>query len=211
MLKLNQKGLMNPLVIPLIFAVIATIAFGVMAFIYYGDYVEQRDDNAPIIASAVEEATTAQKQELEAEFVEREKEPNDTYTSPSEFGSIKLTYPKTWSAYVERSSTFDFYAHPAYVPSNNVNYALRASVENQEFSNVIRSYDSKVRQGDLKAGAVTISGVKGVRLDGFLENDQEGSMVIFPLRDKTLSVWTENKDFRGDFNNIVLKKLSFRP
>jgi len=211
MLKLNQKGLMNPLLIPLIFAVIATIAFGVMAFMYYGDYVEQRDNNEPIIAEAVEDATSKQKEELEAEFVEREKEPNDTYTAPSEFGSIKLTYPKTWSAYVERSSEFDFYAHPAYVPSTNVNYALRARVQNQEFSNVIRSYDSKVRQGDLKAGSVRISGIKGVRLDGFLEKDQEGSMVIFPLRDKTLSVWTENKDFRGDFNNIVLKKLAFRP
>jgi hypothetical protein len=125
-----------------------------------------------------------------------------------------MTYPKTWSAYVRQGSggtDLDFYAHPKFVPSDNVNYALRMSVVNREFSNEIKSYDSQVKQGDLKAGSVKVSGVKGVRLDGFLKKDQEGSMVIFPLRDKTLRVWTENKEYRGDFNNTVLKKLSFIP
>jgi hypothetical protein len=53
--------------------------------------------------------------------------------------------------------------------------------------------------------------VKGVRLEGFLEKDKEGIMVMFPLRDKTLRIWTESKEFSGDFNNIVIKKLSFSP
>lgn len=75
----------------------------------------------------------------------------------------------------------------------------------------MRTYESQLKKGDLKASSVQVSGVKGSRLDGFLKKDQEGSLVIFPLRDKTLKVWTENVEFRGDFDKIVLPGLSFVP
>ncbi len=211
MIKLNKKGTLNPLVIPLVFAVLLFIACGALAFVNYTKYVDQRDNNQPKIEAAVKSAEDAQEKKLEAEFVEREKNPNDTYVSPSEFGSVSLTYPKTWSAYFDKSSELDFYAHPKYVPATDINYALRMSVVSREFSSEIKSYDAQVKKGDLKASSVAVAGVKGVRLDGLLSKDQEGSMVIFPLRDKTLRVWTENKEFRGDFNNIVLKKLTFQP
>lgn len=213
MLKLDQKGILNPLTIPLVLAILLFVGVGVMAGKFYMDFTTQRDENEPIIAAAVEEAEAAQKAELEKEFTEKEKEPNETYIGPSEFGSVKMTYPKTWSVYVNTGSgrDLDFYAHPAYVPAQNVNYALRMSVTSRDFSSEIKQYDAEVKKGTLKASSVSVSGTKGVRLDGFLKKDQEGTMVVFPLRDKTLRVWTENKEFRGDFDNIVLKKLSFIP
>lgn len=213
MLKLNQKGQFNPLVIPLILSVIFMIAFGVVGLMYYSKFVEQRDNNQPQIEAAVKEAEADQKKQLEAEFVEREKQPNVTYIGPAEFGSVRLTYPKTWSSYVKLSSgrEVDFYGHPNYVPADKVNYALRMSVTSNEFAQEIKQYDGKVKQGDLKARSVEVSGTKGVRVDGFLTKDQEVSMVVFPLRDKTLRVWTENKDFRKDFDNIIVKKLTFVP
>jgi hypothetical protein len=210
--KLNQKGSINPLVVALVFATVLMIVASILAVVNYTNFVDQRDNNQPKIEAAVEEAEAAQKAELDAEFAEKAKQPNDTYLGPSEYGSVKMTYPKTWSVYVDKGSNgLDFYAHPAFVPANDVNYALRMEVISKEFSNEIKSYDSQVKKGDLKASSVKVSGISGTRLDGFLERDQEGSMVIFPLRDKTLKVWTENKEFRGDFNNIVLKKLSFIP
>jgi len=48
-------------------------------------------------------------------------------------------------------------------------------------------------------------------LVGQIINGKKGSMVMFPLRDKTLKVWTEADQFVGDFNNSVLPNLTFVP
>ena len=85
------------------------------------------------------------------------------------------------------------------------------SVSNRNFADENKTYEPLIKKGDLKTKSVQVSGVTGTRLDGFFKKDQEGSMVIFPLRDKTLRVWTESKEFRGDFDNIVLKNLTFVP
>lgn len=211
--KLNQSGLVNPLLIPLILVGIISVGFAGATIKFYNDFTDQRDNNQPKIEAAVDEATTQQKQQLEAEFTEREKQPYKTITGPSEFGSVRLTFPKTWSSYVEQGGTvdYDFYSHPNYVPEENVNYALRMSVVQGNFADEVEEYDNQVEEGELRARSIRISGVTGTRLDGFLEKDQEGSMVLFPLRDKTLRVWTESKNFRKDFDNIILKHLSFVP
>lgn len=211
--KLDQNGFMNPLVIPLVFSVVILIAASAAAVLYYTKFVEQRDNNQPFIQAAVEKAEITQKTKLNTEFIAREKEPNKIYTSPSELGSVKLVFPKIWSSYVEIGGSTDisYLGHPNYVPADKVNYALRMSVTKRVFSSEIKSYDSAVKKGELKATAVQVSGTTGTRLDGLLKKDQEGSMVIFPLRDKTLRVWTESKEFKGDFDNIVLKGLTFVP
>lgn len=210
---LDEKGLLNPLTIPVIFLVLLFIGTSVTSIMYYSKYVEQRDQNKPIIAAAVKEAEDAQKEKLEAEFTEREKVPTKQYISPSEFGSVKLVFPKTWSSYVDLQSSngMEYLGHPNYVPSDNVNYALRMEVVQREFATELKTYDQYVKKGDLKATAIQASGVTGTRLDGLLEPDQAGSMVIFPLRDKTLKISTENKEYESDFNNIVLKRLTFVP
>ncbi len=210
--KLNQKGMMDLLVIPLSITAILFIVAAIFAGIYYNKFVNQRDNNQPLIDAAVEQATTTQKKTLQDQFAEQEKQPYKTYTSPSELGSVKLIFPKTWSSYVSLGKgTIDYYGHPNYVPADNVNYALRMSVEDRQFTDVIKQYNQKIKKGDLTASAITVAGTTGVRIDGALTKDQTVGMVIFPLRDKTLSVWTESQDFRSDFDNIVIKNLSFAP
>jgi len=211
--KLDQSGLLNPLTIPVIFLVILFIGTSVTSIMYYSKFVEQRDENKPIIASAVKQAKDEQKKELQTVFDEREKIPTKQYVSPSEFGSVKLVFPKTWSGYVDLKSNNGmlYLGHPNYVPSDNVNYALKMEVTQEEFSESVKTYDDKIREGKLKAAAVQASGVTGTRLDGFVEENKEVSMVVFPLRDKTLKISCESKEFEGDFNNIVLKRLTFDP
>lgn len=210
--KLNQKGIINPLLIPLILAVIVLLVGSGLSVYYYSKYVEQRDNNQPFIDAAVVVAEEKLQEKLQTEFTEREKQPNKIYTSPSEFGSVRLQFPKTWSSYVEaEGASLEYYGHPNFVPSQGVNYALRMSVVTKQFANEVKSYDNEVKKGDLRASAIQVSGTTGTRLDGMLKKDQQGVMVIFPLRDKTLKVWTENNDFKGDFDNIVLKGLTFIP
>ncbi len=213
MRKLNQTGIVNPLLIPLIIAGIVLVVASAMAVVYYGKFVDQRDNNQPRIDAAVDSAEAKQKKELENDFAEREKLPTKSYTSPTELGSVRLTFPKTWSSYVDinGNAEINYYGHPNYVPSKNVNYALRMSVIAKAFADEMKTYESQLKKGELKASSIQVAGVKGSRLDGFLKKDQEGSLVIFPLRDKTLKVWTENVEFRGDFDKIVLAGLTFVP
>ena len=42
-------------------------------------------------------------------------------------------------------------------------------------------------------------------------NGQTGAMLIIPVRDKTLQIYTESSDYLSDFNNIVLPSLTFVP
>lgn len=213
MRKLNQAGIMNPLAIPLVLVAIVMLVASGLAISYYMQFVDQRDNNLPKIEAAVDEAKATQKQELNKEFAAREKEPYKSYVSPAELGSVRLVFPKTWSSYVVlgKSTDIDYFGHPNYVPSDNTNYALRMRVDNKSFATVLKAYDNQVKKGELSASAVRVAGTTGTRLDGFLEKDQKGSMVIFPLRDKTLTIWTESEDFRSDFDNIVIKSLTFVP
>lgn len=211
--QLDQIGAMNPLIIPLVLSGILAIAFAGATAKFYSDFVDQRDNNEPKIEAAVDVALAEQKDELEIEFNEREKQPYKTITGPAEFGSVRLTFPKTWSSYVTRKGSvdYDFYSHPNFVPATGVKYALRMSVTRKAFADEVESYDKQVEKGELKARSVRTSGVTGTRLDGFLEKNLEGSMVLFPLRDKTLRVWTESPDSRKDYDRIILKHLSFVP
>ncbi len=67
MRKLNQNGIMNPLTIPLVLAVLVLVVSSVMAVMYYSKFVEQRDNNQPIIDEAVTKAEEAQKTSAESE------------------------------------------------------------------------------------------------------------------------------------------------
>jgi len=51
----------------------------------------------------------------------------------------------------------------------------------------------------------------GTRLDGTLDQDTNGSMVIIKVRDKTLQIYTESNDYLGDFNDTILSSLNFAP
>lgn len=82
--KLNREGAVSLLIIPVVLLTVAVIVLCYIAVMYYGQMVEQRDKNEPIISKAVEEAKEAQKAKLEADFTARERDPLKTYTTPAE-------------------------------------------------------------------------------------------------------------------------------
>jgi hypothetical protein len=49
-----------------------------------------------------------------------------------------------------------------------------------------------------------------VRVKGEVRNETV-DMVVLPLRDKTLQLWTEGTQFENDFNNNILANFSFSP
>lgn len=210
----RQAGILNVLVIPVVvlsLLVAGLGVFGVWAYMQYKDYKDNVDKK---ISVAVADAKLEQQKELEVDFAEREKQPVRTFKGPAELGTVSFTYPKTWSAYVESSNNYEAYFAPLVVPAvgSKNNYALRVTVQNKDYSQILQSYQALIKTGSLKSTTVKLKGgQEGIRLDGTFNKStgQEGSMVIFQLRDKTVQVFTQSKEYSNDFNTIILPTLNF--
>lgn len=191
--------------------------FGVWAFMGKQDYKNNVDPKIAAAVAKADEATTAKK---DAEFVEKEKQPLRIYTGPQAFGSVTISYPKTWSVYMDESSRsgtpLSGSFNPGFVPglTSDNNVALRIEVLNTAYSEVASTMESSVKNGKVTARAITATKVPsaiGLRLDGEVVSKKQGAMVILPLRDKTLKIWTEATQYVGDFDNIILPNLTFSP
>ena len=213
----NQRGFIAAVlagVFGLLF-VVATI-FGLWAFSSREDYKNNSDQKAAdAVAIAVQQTETAK----ETEFVEREKEPTRTYTGPETYGSLSFAYPKTWSIYAEQESSgtvLDVYGFPGVVPgiSNEQVYAVRAEITSQSYDSEVDSLQNDIDRGLVTAEAfrpANVPSVLGLKVVGEIEREVQGQMVLLPLRDRTIKVFTEAPQFFGDFNTIILPSLTFVP
>lgn len=196
---------------------LVSLIFGFWAFGQMQDYKNNSDQKSAV---AVSKAEAVQEEKLKAEFTEQEKSPYKTYQSAADFGGVKIVYPKTWGAFVDEtaqsSNPVNGYFHPNFVPNTNgeIPIALRVQVASKSYSQSLKDFDSAVKKGDLKAQPVAVEQVKGVtgmRYDGKVSSKYNGAIIVLPLRDKTLKIWTENPGNVADLNNIVLKNLTFTP
>lgn len=225
MRKYNQSGMASFAVsIALAVLLIGLSIFAGWAYKSRQDYKNNSDQK---VNAAVSAAKTAQAAQLQKKFEQESKNPNKTYQGPSAYGSITFKYPKTWSAYVDETNTsepINGYFYPDKVPGiqSPTAFALRIELINSPYAQVMQQFDSQVKQGTVKAAAYVPPKVKGkpnvqpgTKLDGVINRnqagDQQGSMVVIQVRDKTLEISTQSPKFLADFNNIVLKSLSFVP
>lgn len=215
--RLDQRGGLDPLLIPLLICLL--LVFGLTGFgIWsYTQFTDQRDNVNAKINAAVKVATDSQRAELDKQFLEREKEPLKTYQGPRALGAVTIEYPKTWAAYVKEdpagSPNIEGYFHPSYVRDTDSKTAdaLRVTLVSSSYSDEIQEYEGLVEEGKVKIKATKLAGITGIRIDGELEEGMQGSMVVVPLRDKTLRLWTESPEFRADFDNIILRRLKLTP
>lgn len=200
---------------------LATIGLAITSFLIYGKMTEYRDDYMAKSAIDVEKAKAEQKQKLEAEFAEREKEPNREYISPNSAASVKIVYPKTWDLYSREDNekgTVNNHFNFNFVPdtTNKANtYSLRLEVLSDNYASVTKEFDNAVKKGEVKVSPYVAKNVPnaetGIRVDGNVRDDIKGSMVILPIRDKTLKLWTESGKYTEDFDKIVLENLTYNP
>ena len=218
--KLDQSGLVDTWMIAFIVALLlflGSTGFGVWAFAGKQDYKNNVDAK---IAEAITASDAANNLKKDAEFAEKEKNPLRTYTGPAAYGSVGISYPKTWSLYVDESGTgnapLDGSLNPGFVPglTSNASIALKVQVLATQYSNVVKTFDQRVKTGKVKVtpfSAPKVPGVVGLRVDGEIQTGKQGSLIVFPIRDKTLQVWTEAAQNANDFNTIILPNLVFVP
>ena len=213
----GASALALPLVLAVVF-LIGALVFGGWAFSQMEDY---RNNVNTKIAAAVVVAKQQEDGVKDAAFALQEQQPLNTYAGPAAYGSVTIHYPKTWSAYVSddtNSSPFiNGYFYPSVVPdiqNQNSAFALRVQVIQQAYSNALSGEQGYVQSGQAKLvpySAPKVSSVIGSRIDGKLPNGKSGSMVILPLRNMTLELWTESPSFQNDFNNNILPNFTFAP
>lgn len=207
------------LVICVVLSVFLTIFIGLFVWAYMGrqDY---KNNVTPKIDAAVKVAVQNEDSRKDNEFVQKEKSPFKTFIGPDTFGGVTFNYPKTWSAYVINDDKapipLDGYLHPNYVPSigGSTAYALRIRVLDKQYSEELKTYEPKTKQGKITATAYVAKNqpkVIGTRLDGEVNTGQKDHMVILPLRDKTLEISTESDQFIDDFEKIILDSFNFTP
>lgn len=197
---------------------VGSAAFGVWAFGQRQDYKNNVEKK---VATAVA-ANTKEVQAADAKtYAEQAQYPLKSYTGAEAYGSVTLSYPKTWSAYdgsgTNSSAPVDFYAHPDVVPplsADTSNFALRMQVVSQQYDTVAKQYANQIKQGKVTASAYALPNnktVTGLRLDGQITTDKKGSLILLPLRDKTLKIWTESTTYADQFDKIILANAHFTP
>ena len=217
MRKLNQAGsLLLPLIIVIVL-LLGALGFAGWAFMGREDYKNNSDAKAAVAAEAAAKAESIKK---DAEFAEAEKSPTKTYTGPTTFGSLTFSYPKTWSAYISEanksSTAVEGYFSPNFVPDiqSEISFALRIQIVSTPYATVLKGYDSSTKGGKTTVSAYRAPKVPdslGSMITGDIATKKQGTMVLLPLRDKTIKIWTEGSDYIGDFNNIILAGLTFVP
>lgn len=221
MKRINQSGALNALLLPLIVTIILLIAAGAFAVWAYMGRQDYKNNVDSKVATAVEVAKDQEGKAKEADFAERSKTPFKIYTGPSEYGSINMQYPKTWSAYIAVQSGGDpllnGYFSPGAVPNVQTQssvFALRMQVTSQSYSTIMDNYNNQVESGRVTVQPYALPklpNIVGSKVQGQIENNKNGTMIILALRDKTLKIWTESTEFDNDFNNNILPNFTFSP
>lgn len=210
----TQRGAVSGLLIAAIIGILLAAGFAVTTVLAYVNYSDQKNNVDDKIAAAVADAKKEQSDIDEAKFAEREKQPNLQFVGPDDYGRLTFMYPKTWSAYVakdvSRGGNFEAYLNPGTVPpvSQNQRYALRVTILEQDYDRVVGTYASLVKEGKLQTSAITTNGHTGTRLDGSFTDEIRGAIVIFKLRDKTVTIRVDADTFKPDFE-AVIKTIDF--
>lgn len=205
----NERGAISGwqvAVIALSVLVVAVGSFGIWAYVQFN---EAQSDIEGKIAVAEANAREKKGEEDEAKFAEREKQTYLTFKAPDDYCGLTFQYPKTWSVYESEELTnggdFKAYLNPKVVPpiSSTQQLALRVLIEQKDYDNVIGQYQGLVTKGDLKSSTTSSEGKSGSRFTGNFSKNIRGDAVVYPCRDKTITIRTDADTFKKDFQAII--------
>lgn len=216
--KLSERGGISSMSIAFIVVCVALVVAIIFGFSSYSNENKYKNNDTQMINQAVSLAKQKLSAQLNAQFQAQNNATVTSYTGPSQYGSVVLSYPKAWSGYVDTTggNPIDGYFNPGIVPSvgdqGNL-FALRLEV-------VANTYNSQLAQYTNQQGTpLTITPyalkrvpqIVGVMISGQIEQNKQGVMVILPLRTDTLEIWTESTQYTSLFINQILPAVTFQP
>lgn len=217
MLPMPVKKQSKILPIMLALMLFLSLVFSGWAYMSMLDYKNNSDKKSDV---AVSKALSEQKSKLDAEYAEKEKLPYETYVADSDFGSMTYVYPKNWELYVDAkgsgtSATIEGYAFPGYVPSVSGDklFAMRFQVSNRDYATELKSFDASIKSSSVSVAPFRldkVDGQLGSRVEGQITAKVKGVMYLFPIRGKTIKIWTESVQFTTDLDNVI-KNFTYAP
>lgn len=219
MRKLTTGGSINILLMAFIGVCIVLVVSLVFDFSYYSKANKYKNDANTLIAQAVAIAEAKQATQLDNQFKVESENPFISYTGPSQYGSVYVSYPKDWSAYVDTngSNPLDAYFNPGVVPSVGVSgsvFALRLQINSNTYSQQLQQYTAQQQSSNLSITPYQlrkVPQVTGVLIQGQIEPNKTGDLVMFPDRTNTLELWTESTNYNSIFLNQILPNVTFQP
>lgn len=205
----KQSGSVNVWMILSIIAILAVIGLAVLSVWAYTNYIDQKTNVDSKITLAVATAKKEQADTDAAKYSVYEKSPYRQLVGPDDYGHLTINYPRTWSAYIAQDASnggdYEAYLNPESVPpvSGSQIFALRITIEDKDYETAVDEFSSLVESGDLTSKSVKIDNSTGVRFDGKFSDDLRGSLVLFKIRDKTLTVRTDAQTFTDDFDKAI--------
>jgi len=218
----RQAGFISPTLISLLcvsVALVVVAGLAVWAFLGRQDYKNNSDQK---VSAAVVVAQNQTKADDAVQYAAEAKNPLKSHVGPAAYGNVTVVYPKNWSGYiVERntntSTPVDDYFQPDVVPdvtSIENAFALRVQVVQQTYDKVVASHDGTIKNNKATAKPYALPklpNIVGTRIEGQLNDKKTGTLIILPVRNLTLQIWTEADQYKADFNNIILPNLTFAP
>jgi hypothetical protein len=221
MKKHNQLGVIQTAAIVAVVSSVLFVFSLIIAIVFYMGKSDLQKNMDAKVAQALVIETKKVETEKDAELAEKEKSPTKSYAGPSTIGSVTFNYPKTFSAYVEESQSgstrLNGFFHPNIVPKDDpkVLFALRVQVVSASYESELKSFGNAISSGKAQAKpftAAAVPDVLGTRIDGEVASGgKQGSLILLPVRDKTLRIWTESKESIPDFDTYVVPSISFVP
>lgn len=162
------------------------------------------------VSKAVAEAVNEKTTELEAQFIEREKDPYQTFAGPADYGELSFEYPKTWSVYVAKDAAkggdYEAYLNPdkVYPVGSETINALRVIIKDQSYDSFIKTYESHVKSGKLAVSVRLINGENANLYTGELPSSKlNGMAAVFKIRDKAAVIQTDAMIFSDDYQKVL--------
>lgn len=211
---METGGRVNLHIVLTIFLGLGMLLFGVLAVLAYNHDATSTANINQTVAKAKSEAAAKQKKaDDEANRIANEL-PYRTYTALPVDGGFSLKIPKSWSIYAAHGSDsavtqLDLMADLDVVNNNLASKALnthafRLQLLNKTQTTVIRSYDDKIKKKEVSSKTIQVSGINATWLEGSIDDQRHnGVVVILPVRDKTMVINTDSRDFLTEFNQIL--------
>lgn len=198
------------MVVAIVGGLVAVTFIGLFIWMY-SQWNTVKTDVDGQIEAAVAVAVNEKAEEMENQFVEREKYPYNLFAGPVDYGELSFEYPKTWSVYEAEDASnggdYSAYLNPDKVyPVGNKNInALRVTIKNQSYDNYVKAYDNYVKDGKMSVAVRPINGENANVYTGELPNTDkfQGMVAIFKVRDKTAVLQTDAMIFQSDFTKIL--------
>lgn len=210
---LNQSGRVNLLLLLAIFFGIGTVVFGSISIVSYDAKVKAESNRDAQVNAAVSKAVEKAIKEDEAADIKAAESPYRTYTADGVFGGFSLDIPKSWNIYAEKSvsaqTQLTLIASP---DSVSVDRALgrqlqpfKATLVQKSAQSIASSYQERIKRKKLTSSTVTVSGIQSTQLVGTFseEQTQPTTLVLVPVRDKTLQFANDDRNYTEQFGKIL--------